>query len=186
MLIEPVLIIGLGNPGKEYKKTRHNVGFMFLDFLNKYLKFEDFTHEDKFNGMVSISNFENIKMILVKPLTYMNNSGETVVKVKNYYKIDTDNIFVIHDDLDIDFSEYKIQFTKGPRQHNGLLSIENHLGTSNFYKVRIGIEKRGELRNVISGKDYVLSNFSNDETELLEKEVFENIKNDLISQIRLR
>ncbi|MBP9758427.1 aminoacyl-tRNA hydrolase [Candidatus Dojkabacteria bacterium] len=185
MSTEIFLFIGLGNPGKEYKNTRHNVGFMFLDYLIEKMNFQKFSVEEKFACELSINQYQNSKIILVKPQTFMNNSGETVVRVKNYYKIESVNIFVIHDDLDIEFPEYKLQYTKGPRQHNGLISIERHLGTSTFHKVRIGIENRGELRNIIPGKDYVLSSFSKEEIKILQNETFNKIQSNLISHISL-
>lgn len=176
------LIAGLGNPGKDYDQTRHNVGFMFIDFLNSKFNGPQFTLEKKFNSEITSISINSHKILLTKPQTYMNNSGESIVQIKKYFDIENSNILIVHDDLDINLGEYKIQLTKGPRQHNGIISVENHLHTNEFYKIRIGIENRGELRRQISGRDYVLSRFKTEEQEAL-IDLFETIYKDLSSRI---
>lgn len=161
------LIIGLGNPGLEYSKTRHNVGFMFLDFLAG-----DFLEEKKFKAL--ISKYNNI--LLAKPLTYMNSSGDSVNAIANFYKIPSSQILIIHDDLDIRLGEYKLQFNKGPKVHNGILSIEQKLASTEFWRLRVGIDSRNEeQKKYMSGSDYVLGRFVEQENNLIES-VFTEIK----------
>jgi len=165
------LIVGLGNPGKEYTKTRHNAGFLFLDYLC-----ESFLTENKFKSEVSSININSKKILTTKPLTYMNSSGEAVLAISQFYKINPEEILVVHDDLDIKLGEYKLQFNKGPKVHNGILSIENMLSSSEFWRLRIGIDNRdGELRKNISGSDYVLGRFTQEELDVL-AQTFKAIK----------
>lgn len=172
------LFIGLGNIGKSYEMTRHNVGFMFLEFLSKNNS-ANFLEEKKFCAFVAEETINQNRTILAKPTTFMNDSGIAVQSISKYFNIEVENITVIHDDLDIDFGNFKIQTGKGPRVHNGLLSIEQHLGTNLFNRIRIGIENRGELRANISGRDYVLSKFSKEEQQKLNEEIFPQILENL-------
>ena len=148
------LIIGLGNIGKNYQKSRHNVGFLFIDMLtNSELK-----EDSKFEAFTENIEIDGNKTILAKPTTLMNNSGRSVVKIADYFKIKPEEILVAHDDLDIELGEYKIQFSKGPRIHNGIISIEQNLGTPDFWRLRIGVDNRSpEQREHMSGADYVLN-----------------------------
>jgi len=123
------LIIGLGNPGEKYKKTRHNAGFMATDAIASNFQFSIFNFQTKFNSETAEKIISNEKIILAKPQTFMNESGKAVKATADYYKIPPENITVIHDDLDIPLGSYKLQFGKGPRLHNGVTSVENHLGT---------------------------------------------------------
>jgi peptidyl-tRNA hydrolase, PTH1 family len=169
------LIVGLGNPGKRYENTRHNVGFMVVEaFATKILNLQ-LTNSNKFSN----SNFQfkkkfesdlliNDKFILAKPQTYMNLSGNTVSKIVNHYKIKHTDLWVIHDDLDLRLGEYKIQFAKGPKLHYGISSIEEKLGSNNFWRVRIGVDNR-EKDNRIAGEDYVLQPFSSQELDIINK-----------------
>lgn len=141
------LIVGLGNPGEKYKKTRHNVGFMVIDELEKY--------KDELG-----------KLKLVKPKKFMNKSGDEVAKLKNFFKIDLDDLYVIHDDLDLNLGEYKIQKGVGPKVHNGVSSVEERLGSKEFWRVRVGVDNRNGSRDM-SGEDYVLGRFMKDEREIL-------------------
>lgn len=167
------LIVGLGNPGKDYFNTRHNAGFLFLDSLAT-----SFLEEKKFKSEICITNSFN-KVIYSKPLTFMNNSGEAVKAIASFYKIKPSDILIVHDDLDIKLGDYKLQFNKGPKVHNGILSIENHLNTSEFWRLRIGIDNRTEeIKKYISGSDYVLGRFSTEELDTLTK-VFNQIKAEL-------
>lgn len=150
------LIVGLGNPGKEYENTRHNIGFMFVDKfakenglefkLNKNLK--SFLTEIKINGE---------RVIIAKPVTYMNLSGEAVVKIMNFYKIDIDDILVIHDDLDLPVGKIRIRKNGSSAGQKGMQNIIDQLGTKDVKRVRIGISKG---RETIS---HVLGAFSEDE-----------------------
>ncbi len=155
------LIIGLGNPGNEYINTRHNIGFMFLN--NVYNG--SFSLNNKMNAYESICFINDEKVIIIKPLSFMNLSGDVVLKYVNYYKVDFDNILVIQDDLDMPVGKYKILFNRGDGGHNGIKDIINKLGTKNFYRLKIGISKCID----ISTKDYVLGVFSNDELDCINK-----------------
>lgn len=179
-----LLIAGLGNPGKEYDKTRHNAGYMLIDKIINNYKFPKLETEEKFSSQITTGILlSDIKLILAKPLTFMNNSGDAIQRISKYYKIPSQHIYVAHDDLDIDLGEYKIQYTKGPRQHNGINSIERYLGSSAFNKIRIGIENRGDLRHKITGKDYVLSKFTKEEQNTLQNSIFESLLEDLQNKI---
>ena len=147
------LIVGLGNPGKEYEKTRHNVGFMAIDH---YLGNESF--KSKNNGSYYEKIINNEKIIFLKPLTYMNNSGLAVRYFSDYFNIDINDILVIYDDMDFDVGKYKIKSSGSSAGHNGIKSIIKHLGTENFKRIRIGISK-----NNVNTIDYVLGRFSKDD-----------------------
>lgn len=157
------LIVGLGNPDKKYENTRHNVGFMCLD---KYLKIRDIDlkFKEKFNSLYLETNINGEKVIFVKPLTYMNNSGEAVRKFRDFYKIDSNDILVISDDLDLDLGKFRLRYNGSSGGHNGLKSIINYLNTDEFKRLRIGIGK-----NTNDIVDYVLSKFTKDEFDILDK-----------------
>lgn len=155
------LIIGLGNPGEKYKNNRHNAGFIMLDKIQKKLSFPEFYFEKKFNA--EISEGPN-KILLVKPQTFMNNSGEAVQKILSYYKLMPNDLIVIHDDLDIEIGNYKISSDSSAAGHNGVQDIMNKLGTQNFKRIRIGVEAAGGRQNrIISGEDFVLQDFTEEE-----------------------
>ena len=168
------LIVGLGNPGKEYDKTRHNVGFALVDaFKGNEGAWED---KGKFKSDVIKITFGNQDVLLAKPQTGMNSSGEAVSLIVNFYKIDPSNVLTVHDDLDIPLGSHKLQFGKGPACHNGILDIEQKLGTKDFWRLRVGVENRpgvvGAERAlpVKNGEEYVLAKFTNEELEVLESE----------------
>jgi PTH1 family peptidyl-tRNA hydrolase len=165
------LIIGLGNIGKEYEKTRHNVGFMFVDeLLTKSVESTNFSEEKKLRAFVAGVRFGEQKIVIAKPTTLMNNSGLAVSLLQNYYKVSSSEILIVHDDLDITLGNHKLQFKKGPHIHNGINSIEDTLKTSKFWRLRIGVENRKpEERQYIQGIDYVLGRFSGDERESLNR-----------------
>ena len=150
------LIVGLGNPGKDYKDTRHNVGFIVLD---NYLKIDDW--KEKFNALYHENRINGEKVIFVKPLTYMNLSGDAVVQFVNYYDIELDDILIIHDDLDLNFGTYKLKKNSSAGGHNGIKSIINRLGSEDFARLKVGIFHDKS----IDTKDYVLGNFSKTEKE---------------------
>ena len=154
------LIIGLGNPGPEYLNSRHNLGFMVLDSLHAHYKFENW--KSKFDGMYASKRFGSEKIILVKPQTYMNLSGFCVAKFKQFFKVDDGNIFVIYDDIDLGFGNKKLKQGGGDAGHKGVRSISQHLGTKNFNRIRIGIGRPKEKKDVSS---FVLSNFSTTEID---------------------
>lgn len=159
------IIFGLGNHGEEYTKTRHNAGFMFLDcFTREY-------HIDRKweRGFLSLQlevMVEEEKILLVKPLTFMNASGDCVREYLNFYKIKKDSFIIVHDDLDIPLGGYKIALAKGPVAHRGILDVEEKINNSDFWRIRIGIDNRKE--NNIDGRNYVLNRFINSELEILD------------------
>jgi len=142
------LIVGLGNPGPEYETTRHNAGFWFIDKLSQQSKLEK-----KFKGEVATANFENASCLLLKPLTYMNRSGEAVLAVANFYKIKPEEILVVHDELDLLPGSARLKIDGGHGGYNGLRDIIARLGTNRFYHLRIGIGHPGTKDDV---HDYVL------------------------------
>ena len=165
------LIFGLGNPGDKYKETRHNVGFMFLDQLQKIEKFPLFKFNSKLNGDLSLGALDGIKTLLIKPQTFMNFSGKTVQSVVAFYKLSLNDIIIIHDDLDIPLGSYKISTNSSSAGHNGVQNIIDLLGSQDFKRIRIGIGKPPEEKKIclISGRDYVLQKFPSSEMTTLEK-----------------
>ena len=170
------LVVGLGNPTKEYENTRHNIGFMYLDFL---LGKNSFTLNKKFNSLEYEKNINGEKILFIKPISYMNLSGEVVIKYVNYYKINVNDILIIQDDLDLPVGKYKLMFNHGDGGHNGIKNIISNLNSKEFLRLKIGISKN----NYIDTKDYVLSKFSKEELELLNDSFNElsNFINDYIS-----
>lgn len=160
-----MLIVGLGNPGPNYEKTRHNIGFMVIDELvhrfNASKQSSSNFKGDLFKFQNTCVSLEN--HFLLKPLTFMNLSGESVVKVKNFYKLD--EVVVIHDDLDLQFGTLRFKFGGGHGGHNGLKSIDAHI-SKEYARIRMGIGKPEHKGEVAS---YVLSDFSKEENECLEK-----------------
>jgi peptidyl-tRNA hydrolase, PTH1 family len=173
------LIIGLGNPGEKYAFTRHNAGFLFVDsLLTVDLSQTGWATNSKLKS--EICKIKQLDLMLAKPQTFMNNSGDAVLSLTTYYKIPTTNLFVVHDDLDIPLGKYKIQKGVGPKVHNGVNSIEESLGTKDFWRVRIGIDNRApDIRT--SGDQYTLEKFEDEEISKLES-TFEIITKDLISR----
>jgi len=151
-----ILIVGLGNPGKKYQNNRHNVGYMFVNYLNEKIK------------------IKNEELKIAKTDCFMNVSGIFVNKLIRNSKSEIKNLIIIHDDLDIPLGKFHIQFASGPQLHNGLESIEQHLKTKDFWRVRIGVDNR-PLDRRIPGETYALQNFLSDEIKLLETEIFPKI-----------
>ncbi|HJJ08029.1 MAG TPA: aminoacyl-tRNA hydrolase [Bacilli bacterium] len=168
------LIVGLGNPGKEYENTRHNIGFMVID---NYLKNEKF--KTKFNGMYLKKVINNEEVIFLKPLSYMNLSGEVVKKYVNYFKINLSDLLIISDDLDMPCFKIKLKYKGSSGGHNGLKNIIQNINTEEFKRLKIGISNN--LNN--DTKSYVLSKFNQEELEKLHKkfEITNNIINDFIN-----
>lgn len=160
------IIIGLGNPEEKYENTRHNVGFMVLEALGEALGNLVFENRKKFQAEMT----EGREFVLVKPQTYMNNSGRSVAALAGFFKVEKNQIVVVHDDLDLPLGEYKIQMGKGPKVHNGILSCEESLGSKDFWRVRVGIDARIN-RAQVSGEDYVLGKFSGLELEKLKETI---------------
>ena len=170
------LIVGLGNPGKQYENTRHNIGFIFIDSFANSLGIQ--ISKEKYNGLYAEAIINGEKIILLKPLSYMNLSGEVIIKFVNFFKINIEDILIINDDLDMDFGRIRLKSNGSSGGHNGLKNIELHLGTQNFKRLKFGIAKN----KLIDTKDYVLGNFNKEEKEIIEnsKENINNILKDFI------
>lgn len=162
------LIAGLGNPGDKYVHTRHNVGFMVIDKMAKNLALK--TNINKSNFIADVIKSSND--LLVKPQTFMNNSGQSIVAIKDYYKIELDNIIIIHDDLDLPFGTVKYKTGGGHGGHNGLRSLDANI-TKEYIRIRVGIGKP-QFKNDVA--NYVLSDFSKEELKQLEDIITHIIK----------
>jgi len=171
------LIIGLGNPGTKYKKTRHNIGFMVIDELfsiwQKEYGFEKFKMNKKLAAEISTGKLDNNKIILAKPQTFMNNSGQAVQLLKKYYKIEPKNIWVIHDDIDLPLGKLRIRKNGSAGGHNGIKSIVEHLGTQDFPRFRLGISPAGDKRGDAS--NFVLHKFSRKEQVVLQEVIQDTV-----------
>lgn len=157
------LIIGLGNPGEKHKNNRHNVGYMFID-------------EAKSVGI------KNSDLVFLKTNLFMNSSGEMVKQALGSRKVKPEDLYIVHDELDIPLGFYKIQFGVGPKVHNGINNIEEEIGTSEFWRVRIGVDNRTP-ENRIRGEEYVLQDFTSEELEVVNgtikkalKELYEKLQ----------
>lgn len=167
------MIVGLGNPLKEYEYTRHNVGFMVLDYLGL-----DFREEKKFQAYISKQKIKNEDVIFVKPTTFMNLSGIAVAKISNYYHILPKDILIIQDDLDLPFGRFKIKTNSSSGGHNGIKSIIESLKTNSFGRLKIGISHNKDISTI----DYVLGKFSKEDIDFLENSsaYFKDIINSFI------
>ena len=170
------LIVGLGNPGEKFEKTRHNVGFLTVDKIANSIQYSVFSIQQKFNAEISNGIIDNEKIILAKPQTFMNNSGQAVKAIVDYYKIDPENIIVIHDDLDIPLGKYKFSKNKNSGGHKGVQSIIDHLGTKDFSRIRIGIMIENKKT---ATEKFVLEKFSKEEMGVV-NEMIEEIKNEIV------
>ena len=157
------MIIGLGNPGKQYENTRHNVGFHVIDELADRMNAP--AGQMKFNGAYTVIHRPEGKVMLVKPLTYMNLSGECVGPLMDYFDVDLEDIVVLYDDLDLAPGKLRLRQKGSAGGHNGMKSLIAHLGSDTFNRIRIGV---GRPINGMKVSDYVLSNFTKDEQPLLE------------------
>lgn len=157
------MIIGLGNPGKQYEKTRHNIGFRVIDEIANRLNAPSM--QSKFNGMYTVIHRPEGKVMFVKPLTYMNLSGECVRPLMDYFNVEIDDITVIYDDLDFSPGELRLRQRGSAGGHNGMKSLIAHLGTDKFNRIRMGIGRPVSGMNIA---DYVLSSFSKEEMPLIE------------------
>ncbi len=156
------LVVGLGNPGSEYKNTRHNIGFMAVDVLFRRYNFSGW--KKKYNAEISEGMIEGQKVMLLKPQTYMNLSGQAVQAVMAFYKIKPECIFVIHDEMDCALGKIKAKVGGGAGGHNGLKSIDSHCG-QNYARLRFGIGRSPHQQN---SADWVLGRFSLEDKEILE------------------
>tara|TARA_B100000579_G_scaffold319642_1_gene269247 strand:- start:427 stop:987 length:561 start_codon:yes stop_codon:yes gene_type:complete len=159
------LISGLGNPGKDYINTRHNIGFNLIDKLTSFYNFLPFKKDNKKELLRGEINHQ--PCLLIKPLNFMNFSGQPIQEIVNFYKIDKKKIYIIHDDLDLELGKVKLKFGGGNGGHNGLSNIDAMIGNE-YHRVRIGINHPGS-KDLVS--NYVLNKFTNDEMSLIEKKL---------------
>ena len=170
------LIVGLGNPEKEYADTRHNVGFLVIDKL--VMDYETNTSFDKkANAEVFKSTINKKRVLLSKPQTYMNNSGIVVRALMDFYKLKPENLIVIHDDKDIPLGETRVQTDRGPAGHNGVKSIIEHLGTKNFIRIRVGVAPEDQTK-IKDTANFVLGKFTAEEKKKLKK-IIENVAKEI-------
>lgn len=182
------ILAGLGNPGTKYEYNRHNVGFLYVDYIvNKIHNSEpynDVQHvwkkDQLFQAELAKGQFLEKDFTFVKPQTFMNNSGISIQKLLKTHNMSPSQLIVAHDDLDIPFGKFKIQLATGPKIHNGINSIEQHLKTADFWRIRIGVDNRNP-ENHIAGEEYVLQNFTQEDQQLLP-----NIYTEIISQLNLK
>ena len=164
------IIAGLGNPGKEYMGTRHNAGFSVIDELAD--KYNISVDTAKHKGLIGKGVIAGQKVILVKPMTYMNNSGESVRQVMDYFKIDVEDLLVVYDDMDMPVGKLRLRQSGSAGGHNGVKSIIAHVGTQSFQRIRVGIDKHPRIKVV----DYVLGRFQKDEQPLIDQGVEDAVK----------
>ena len=169
-----LLFVGLGNPSPDNENNRHNIGFKIIDAINK--KFNLSKQKPKFKGLLTTGNIGNKKVYAIKPLTFMNNSGICIRELIEYFKIESEDVIVFHDDLDINFGKVKAKFGGSSAGHNGIESIDNFIG-KDYSRVRIGIGKSNGKVNVT---DHVLKDF--DEEEKIE---LENITNNITDSLTI-
>ncbi len=158
------LIVGLGNPEKDYAGTRHNMGFDVINELAKEYNIK--VEKSKFKGLYGAGTIEGEKVILLKPQTFMNLSGESLAEIINFYKISTKDIIIVYDDIDITTGSIRIRKSGSAGTHNGMKSVIAHLNTSDFYRVRVGIGSPNGKTDMIH---YVIGTVSKEEREVLQE-----------------
>ena len=167
-----LLLVGLGNPNPNNTNNRHNVGFLVIDAINA--KFKLSKQKPKFKGLLTTGKINEQKVYAIKPLTFMNNSGICIREIIEYFKINVKDVFVFHDDMDIDTGKIKVKFGGGNAGHNGIESIDTNIG-KDYSRVRIGI---GRPKNNSTGVEHVLDNFANEE-----KKDMEEVNNNIIKSL---
>lgn len=161
-----ILLVGLGNPGTKYKNTRHNAGFLAINYIAKKFSFNK--KSDKFDSEFFTGEIGNHKIISIKPQTFMNLSGSSVQKFTTFYKIPTNKIFVFHDEIDLKVGTHKIKFAGSNAGHNGLKDIDSKI-SKNYYRIRIGVGRPEDPRYEVS--DYVLEKFPTIERDIIDQEI---------------
>ncbi len=164
-----ILIVGLGNPGKKYKKTRHNVGFQVIDELINSEQLTVNKKQEKFNAAIWEGTFDNQKIILAKPLTFMNESGKSVKKLIGNWKLEIGNLIVMHDDIDLPLETIRVSKNITSAGHKGIQSIIDEMGSKNFVRIRIGIKPTLEQGH--DTENFVLTKFSKEEKKLIQKAI---------------
>ena len=171
------LFIGLGNPGLKYMNNRHNIGYMIIDKINEFYEFPNFVN--KKHSCLSIKKIDDQKVILLKPTTFMNLSGISAQNIKSFYNIKNENIYVFHDEIDLKPSEIKIKNGGGNNGHNGLKSIDNHIG-KDYYRIRVGVGR--PLNNETCKKNDLISNWVLSDFSKTEKKEWVDNKINFISK----
>jgi PTH1 family peptidyl-tRNA hydrolase len=161
------LLIGLGNPDEKYEKNRHNIGSNFVIFLEKEWRGSGWEKNKKCFAEISYVDLKNKRIILAKPLVFMNNSGKSIIQLKKFYNVPLKNVFVAQDDADINLGDFKISYNRGSAGHNGIKSIINYLKSKAFYRIRIGIRPFSKKRE--KADKLVLKNFTLQENKILEE-----------------
>ena len=164
------LIVGLGNPGKEYENTRHNVGFNIVDLYLEKNKLK--LDKEKFKGKYTKTTINGEDVIFLEPQTFMNNSGESVKAIMDFYKIDIKDILIIQDDLDMDIGRIKLRNKSSSGGHNGIKNIELNLGTNDFKRLKVGISNNKNMETI----DYVLGKFTKEEKDILKETYIECVQ----------
>jgi peptidyl-tRNA hydrolase, PTH1 family len=181
------LIVGLGNPGDKYEKTRHNAGWLFVDYIQNEMSdlFSNWHRFKKLEADISEAKVSGEEITLVKPQTYMNDSGRAVKNIAIMHKLqDLHDLYIIHDDFDINIGKYKIQSERGSAGHNGVQSIIDYMKTNGFNRIRLGIHPHTKIFGLgvnLDAAKFVLKKFSQAELKLLYKKTFPAIKEKIIS-----
>lgn len=162
-----IILIGLGNPGPEYKNNRHNIGFQVIDLLAENLILKSLKLNKKFQAEICEGTFGDEKIILAKPQTFMNNSGLAVKKISAFYKVKPEQVIIVHDELDLPIGKIRINQGSSSGGNNGVESIITETGNKNFIRIRIGIAN--ELREKIPADKFVLQNFSSAEKKIIKE-----------------
>ena len=172
------LIVGLGNPGKKYEKNRHNYGFLALDHVHENFKtFDDWVLDKKSNALISKGEFQGQQIILVKPQTFMNLSGSSIASLANFYKINSEDIWLVHDDFDLPLGVIRISKNSSNGGHKGVKSIIDALGTKDFLRFRLGIHPIGKtflsviFKKLTSIEKFVLKNFDKEEIKMAQEAI---------------
>ncbi|MDR1773253.1 MAG: aminoacyl-tRNA hydrolase [Clostridioides sp.] len=160
------VVVGLGNPGKQYENTRHNIGYCVIDKIAQ--KYNVSVNKIKHKALTAEIRMGSEKVILVKPITYMNLSGESVIDIYNFYKVDLENIIVVYDDIDLDIGSLRIRKKGSAGSHNGMKSIVQCLGSKDFPRIRVGISKPDPRMNLA---DFVLSRFSKEDQKNIDESI---------------
>lgn len=168
------LLVGLGNPGQKYEKTRHNLGFMVLEEFLKKNSFPNFKFSKKFKSKITEGIFNQKKVVLAEPQTFMNNSGQAVSALSRFYKIKSQSIWIIQDEIDLVLGKIKISKNRSSAGHKGVQSIIEALGTKDFSRIRIGINNQKPAR--LPTEKYVLQSFTGDEKKIIAQAIEEAVK----------
>lgn len=159
------LIVGLGNPGQKYSMNRHNIGFMACDYWLKSLNGSDLREEHK--ALTKKFKIDNQEVLLAKPQTYMNKSGESVIALMHFYKISKEKLLIVHDDIDLPFGSMRLQYNRSPGGQNGVKNISELLGHNEYARLKLGVGRPSHPDFAVS--DYVLSNFPKEDAVLLDQ-----------------